>query len=159
MSENTQLDIDTIGIGVDCVGIDHGCYPIEDAPVYNGKSGNGSTPQKDRINTFVPVDNNTPAYTAERPPKKPKARENRFFVFCGKTSFTLGIIGIIGSFVPFVQVFTVLASIVGFFLSLFGKKARSVRAKNICGRIFNIVAVALTILMFAFYMTELGLYQ
>ena len=154
MTDDMILDIPENNIGVNCIGIDHGYLPIEDAPVSKGST----IPKNDTITTFIPIEGNETEKITTEKPKKPQVKEKGIWRFCAKTSFTLGIIGMVGSFVPFVQVFTALASILGFFLSLFGKKARSVRAKNIVGRIFNIVAVALTILMFAFYATELGLY-
>lgn len=158
MTDDMILDIPENNIGVDCIGIDHGFQPIEDSPVYTNTPKRPAIPKNDTITTFVPVEGNETEKITTENPKKPQVKEKGIWRFCAKTSFTLGIIGMVGSFVPFVQVFTALASILGFFLSLFGKKARSVRAKNIVGRIFNIVAVALTILMFAFYATELGLY-
>ena len=158
MTDDMILDIPENNIGVNCIGIDHGYLPIEDAPVYSDSSKGSAIPKNDTITTFVPVEEREAEKITEETQKKPQVKEKGIWRFCGKTSFMLGIIGMVGSFVPFVQVFTALASILGFFMSLFGKKARSVRAKNIVGRIFNIVAVALTILMFAFYATELGLY-
>ncbi len=157
MSENTQLDIDNIGIGVDCVGIDHGCYPIEDAPVYNGKSGNGSTPRKDRIDTFVPVDADS---TQQKPYVNPQNNKSRISKrrILGEVGFAIGFISLISAFIPYFQFVAVYLSVAGFVFSMLSINIRASRTRKVIGIIVNSIAFVMFWVMFALYLETLGLY-
>ncbi len=155
MAENIEFDISDVGVGVDSVGIDQGYTPIEDAPVCGH---NPFTPNNGTVTTFVPVDDNTPYTQPVKNENKPEKKERRIWQECAKASLQLGIIGMVGAFIPYLQIITFFCSVIAFFLSFFGKKSRLYRGRSIVGRVFNIIAIPLTILMFAFYATELGLY-
>lgn len=157
MTDDMILDIPENNIGVNCIGIDHGYLPIEDAPVYNGKSGNGSTPRKDRIDTFVPVDADS---TQQKPYVNPQNNKSRISKrrILSEVGFAIGFISLIGAFIPYFQFVALSLSIAGFVFSMLSINIRAGRTRKVIGIIVNSIAFVMFWVMFGLYLETLGLY-